>query len=146
MIDDVELPDDEKALKTAVAALIDACGGGKVLASITKNSHQLFSAYAAMACRQHWMPLRMVMRLERYCGQPIVSQWMVDKLKRTEPLDDLSYEDVLKLASETAEAHLTLMNALADKKIDAADRAALRRDLRDCIRIYTYLLAKVEQP
>lgn len=86
------------------------------------------------------------MDLERHAQNPIVSEWLVEVCRRdpnrARPV--LTMEAVAHLAKEGADAKMAVVRALADGKVDAADRHDVARELRDLRSLIDQLLDAVE--
>ena len=141
------LTPDEMALKVTTAALIEACGGPVACATVLDCAQSLISAYGSQTYPDRFMPIAIVMRLERLCGRPIVSRWLADR-HRTEAPDKLplAIDDVARIAIESGEACAAIRDALADGRIDAADRLRIRREIVEAQAVFSDILIKVEQP
>ncbi|SMD10199.1 hypothetical protein SAMN06297251_12747 [Fulvimarina manganoxydans] len=141
-----ELSPDDRALKVMTSALIDACGGACAAAQLLGKAQSLVSGYAVMSEPKRFMPLSDVATLERHCGQPIVSRWLVDRHTAPPKPEALALNDVGRLTIETGDVARVVLQALEDGRVDSAERQAIRRELGELVRAASLILEKVSQP
>lgn len=143
-----EMTPDQKALKVTTAALVETCGGPVAVASVLGIAQSLVSSYGSQSFPDRFMPVIHVMRLEALCGRAIVSRWLSERLAGEAGAGPgaLAVADVAQIALESAEAEMAILSAIADGRVTSAERAAIRAELDDCLKIFTDLKRKVEQP
>ncbi|MBB3937705.1 hypothetical protein [Aureimonas phyllosphaerae] len=146
-----ELTADERAMKLMTAALVDQCGGNGAAAAALGVSKALVSKWCHPRIPDGekspaFIPMAAVLKLERLCGAAVLTRWMTETAETdpTTALDPLSYEHVAEMALEHSQAAGALIRAKADGKIDAADRAELRKEFVDVIALFTRLVRKID--
>lgn len=135
-------------LKAAVADLIECCGGLQRAAEVARVSRSQLFRYSNDSeddANTH-MPADIVAALERYCGHPVVTEWLAAEASCTllaiqvSPSDaDTIPKDVAGVASSTSRLCAEFAAAYADGKIDAAEAGAMMAAGDAMIREYMHL-------
>ncbi len=149
---------DLRSLKTMPGELVSAIGGtraaSQLLASVNDrgevrpHSEARISGYCTISDMSRFMPIHHVVRLEIAAGQGIVSKWMTDRLTRdgTGTVGDVCDSDLRRISREVSDLIVVTDDALADRSISSAERAAMREAIRDLESALACLKAKVAQP
>ncbi|RXF72093.1 phage regulatory CII family protein [Hansschlegelia zhihuaiae] len=134
-----QLPErDYLALKAATRELVKRCGGQEAAARATRVNHQSLSRYGSLEDAQNFSPVDVIADLEAEIGEPIVTRELASLAGRT--LADVASGDAMapalrlvRLIKETGEVKSALAEALADGRIDEAERLTIRREAREAI-------------
>ena len=140
------LSEEGKALKVLTKALVKACGGTLVVAEVLDVAQSLVSFWGSQAEPNRFIPLHHIAALEDYCGRPVISAYLVRRHAAPEGPGALALADVALLARESGEAQMTVLSALEDGVLNAADRAAIRKELDDVDAVVAAMRDKVGQP
>lgn len=153
---------EEKALKSATGALVEAVGGTKIALRLLAEqgyhpSSSLFYGYGLHTDTAHFMPVHYVAVLERAAGRPIVTAHMAaergaDVVPAPEgagevlPLDaDGAVEAIRSLCRKSGGLKIGLDGAAEDGTIDAAERVELLRQARLLLGFVWRLVLKLER-
>ena len=149
---------DLRSLKTMTGELVSAIGGTAAASALMlvlndkgekkPISEPRVSGYCTTSDMGRFMPLHHVVRLEIAAGQGIVSKWMTDRLTRdgTGTVGDVCDSDLRRISREVSDLIVVTDDALADRSISSAERAAMREAIRDLESALACLKAKVAQP
>lgn len=129
--------DQLKALKVGSYRLVDACGDGLVV-PMTRVKASALSKYKAVHDLEHFMPVDVVLDLELVAGYPILTEVMArlhgKRLVSAErdPAESCVVavrESLEAVEDDTARLRLTIREAVADGKLDQAEKIEIRRKL-----------------
>jgi hypothetical protein len=140
------LSDEGKALKVLTKALVKACGGPLAVAEVLDVAQSLVSFWGSQAEPGRFMPLHHIASLEEFCGRPVISSYLVRRHAAPEGPGALALADVALLSRESGEAQMTVLAALEDGVLCAADRAAIRKELDEVATVVAAMRDKVGQP
>ena len=116
--------DRREFLETAVARLIDRCGGYARVAAIFDLSTTTVAKWVDRNEPANRITAHRVWRLEKECGEPVVTEWLALEsgcaLLRLPPagLPDAWAEDLAVVMRETADVVQQVAGDLADGRID----------------------------
>lgn len=137
------------SLKDAATRLVNRCGGFKASvdpAGVSANTLFRYTDDSEDSLDRH-MPVHVVRRLERACGEPVVTEFLAAEqgcaLLRLPPagLPDAWAEDLAVVMRESAEAVQQIAGDLADGKIDRAGEGI--REIDEAIAVFVALRARL---
>lgn len=134
-------------LKAFFRDLVTACGGPKRAAEIVRAQPSHISEAMAIHNADRWPRLDHIALLESDCGQPIVTAALADRMgyalqavsaegTHTSPLMHLS-----RIVSEVRDVECTVLTAMNDGQLSAADRRDVRRQAQEAIAALNALCA-----
>lgn len=143
------------SLKMAFARAVEALGGGKIVAMMTRVKEPALSLYAATHEEDRHVALDVAFDIDRAhvdAGNqpPIAAAYcalMGFELVRTVPFTDaapLSVADVARLDRESFEARTELYDDLIDGRMTLAEKRRALKHLDDLMRACAGIRAKVE--
>lgn len=124
-------------LKQKTKQLIKACGGLPEASRVCGEDARAYSVPHLSRCQNvnapDFMPIDIVLCLESYCGEPVVSAALAEA--RPSAVEAGDFRDELSDVVEGAAALLgRYRSMLADKRLDAAERVQLYAGLEDLVR------------
>lgn len=124
-------------LKQKTRQLIKACGGLTDTSRVCAEDARPYSVPHLSRCQNvnapDFMPIDIVLCLEAYCGEPIITAAMAEA--RPAQVEAGDFRDELSDVVEGAAALLgRYRTMLADKRLDAAERVQLYAGLEDLVR------------
>lgn len=115
-------------LKQRVRLLIAACGGLIEAEAACAAECRAYSSKQLSRCQNvrapDMMPIDIVLCLEAYCGQPMVSRAMAEARPSTGTAGELR-DEASEVTETGAELQRSIREALADGEIDPKEAAAL---------------------
>lgn len=116
-------------LKLKTKALIKACGGLKEASLACKEERRPYSVAQLGRCQNvrapDYLPIDIVMCLEEYCGQTIVTQAMADR-RPTEVAAGCLRDEVCDFIERGGDLSRAVRKALIDEQISAQEGAEIR--------------------
>lgn len=139
-------------LKAFYRDLVIACGGPKRAAEITGGQASHISEAMAAHHVDRWPRIDQVALLEADCGQPIVTAALADRMgyalqavsaqgSHSSPLAHLS-----RIVSEVRDVECSVLNAMSDGQLSAAERRDVRRQAQEAIAALNALCADLLDP
>jgi hypothetical protein len=140
-------------LKAYYRDLVTACGGPKRSADIVGGHQSHISEAMAPHCPDRWPRLDHIALLEAECGQPIMTAALAERAGyaieqvAAAPRGQKSVSQHLHaIVSEFQDVEIGMISAMADGRIDAAERRDLRRDIQQAVQALQKLGSYLAEP
>ena len=142
-------PQERLALKAAVRRAVKLAGGGANAQHATRVAEPALSKYSSSGEPAHHCPVDIALDLDREAGAPVILSALAElqgfSLVRGRGAEAAAFSlaDVAPIASSFAATLEAVTAALADGRLDAAERRALGQHLADLLKAVTAAQARV---
>ena len=126
-------------LKAATRRALQLAGRANAFALVTRVEGPVLSKYASPAEQTAFMPVDVVLDLEREAGSPVLTEILAAMQGfRLVPIGEgerqpVGYEDLARLNKESSDVVQSLANGLRDGDLDPAERRGTRQEIAENI-------------
>jgi hypothetical protein len=129
-------------MKDGTRALVEACGGGRRAATLTRSDPTYLSRYAAQHEGERFVPIDVVADLEAEVGKPIVTRILAGLLgfdlvpRRVGPATPETFTALVgAFAKETGEATAAFGAAIQDGRVTRAEGRRLLKEIDEAAEV-----------